>query len=321
MATRNMVTVGLSSHRPEMVSLLADRMFKHDAIFLEEPPAAGFKKMLAGDLKIDEYLLPLDYEFPEFSARMCALLKALKTEGKIIFQVEPFLEILAEVHDFFAAGHGPGDIRKNSIQYPVYLAEKNATGALLAYYRLAAAGGFSETIQAIKRFAKADAARFRLRDSLRSQALAPLVARYGSAFIEAGEMHYPLWHLLSEKLSASSRVRPVYMYEKVLGKSGGVGRIYGPGDLLTLLYIYHQDIDHPDRENVLAARSLIHAKLVAKEEMTADLELLPHLRNELYCNQQVRRLTIDDCARLFALIRRADTHVANQLVDDYLTGG
>ena len=134
-------------------------------------------------------------------------------------------------------------------------------------------------------------------------------------------MHYPLWQLLREKLSASHRVRPVYMYEKALGKSGGVGHIYGPGDLLTLLYIYHPDIHHPERENVLAARSLIHSKLVAKEELTEDLDLLPHLRNELYCNQLVRRLTIDDCARLFALIRKAGTHVANRLVDDYLNGG
>ena len=87
-------------------------MSRHDAIFFEEPPAAGFKKMLAGDLKLDEYMLPLEYEFPEFSAKMCDLLKALKTEGKRIFQVEPFLEILMGVHDFFAAGHGPGKSEK-----------------------------------------------------------------------------------------------------------------------------------------------------------------------------------------------------------------
>jgi len=318
MAAQNKVTLGLSSHRPEMIPLVSELMSKHDAIFLEEPSATGFDKMLSGNLAVREYLLPLDVEFAEFSQQMCDLLKTLKTEGKKIFQVEPFLEVLSDIHDFFADGHGPGEIEKDSIQYPVYLAEKRAAAALLTFYQAAAEGDFNETLRAVRRFARADAARFRLRDSLRSQELVRLVTEYPSAYIEAGEMHYPLFHLLLKGLPKTTRVKPIFTYQAALGESKGKGHIYGPGDQLTLLYIYHPAIDQPMRETILAARSLIHSKLVTKEELTHDLDLLPHLRNELHCNRLVSRLSLCDCRRLFSLIRRADTQTANRLVVDYL---
>ena len=60
---------------------------------------------------------------------MCDLLQELKWQGKQIFQAEPFLKILLGIHEFFADGHHPGELQKNSIQYPVYLAERNATQA------------------------------------------------------------------------------------------------------------------------------------------------------------------------------------------------
>ena len=100
-----MITLGLSVHRPEMIPIAAVLMRRHDAIFLEEPPAAGFEQMLEGSLDVDDYLLQLDLEYPEFSRNMCYLLQELKAAGKKIYQVEPFLEILAGIHDFFAEGH------------------------------------------------------------------------------------------------------------------------------------------------------------------------------------------------------------------------
>jgi len=88
------ITIGLSVHRPEMIPLIADWMRRHDAIFLEEPPADGFESMLAGALAVDVYLWSLDLEYPAFSRDMCHLLRKLQAKGKKIFQVEPFLEIL-----------------------------------------------------------------------------------------------------------------------------------------------------------------------------------------------------------------------------------
>lgn len=315
------VTLGLCSHRPEMIPFISEWMFGHEAIFLEEPEAADFDQMLAGKIAVSDYLLPLDVEFPSFSTQMCELLRSLNDGGRKIFQVEPFLDILIDIHEFLADGNNPDRIDKHSIRYPVYLAEKNATGALLAYYQAVADGDFRQTVAAVKRFAGFDAVRFRLRDSLRSQELVRLVQRYPSAFIEAGEMHYPLFRMLRKKLAGVSRVEPVFLYRQAAGSLGEPGPIYGPGDQLTLLYIFHPGIHQPDRENLLAARALIHSKIVAKEEYTCDLDRMPHLGNELSCNRLVSSLSFDDCESLFDMIRNAGTQRANYLVNDYLDAG
>jgi hypothetical protein len=125
------VTIGLSVHRPEMMPLISDLMQRHDALFLEEPPAGNFRQMLQGSVSVDDYLMSLDVEYPEFSQRMCCLLRELHAKGKKIFQVEPFIESLLAIHDFFTKGYEPGELKKNSLQHPVYLAERNATNALL----------------------------------------------------------------------------------------------------------------------------------------------------------------------------------------------
>jgi hypothetical protein len=313
------ITLGLSVHRPEMIPFIADCMRPHDAIFLEEPPAAGFEQMLEGALDVDDYLRQLDVEYPVFSRNLCYLLRELKTEGKKIFQVEPFLEILLGIHEFFAEGHRPQELNKNSIQYPVYLAERNATGALLSFYQTAMTGSFEKTLGVVKKFARLDAARFRLRDSLRAQALAPLVKEYPSAFIEAGVIHYPLWGLLRRQVSPANRLRLIFLADVALETLGEKGHLYGPGDQLTLLYIFHSSLAQPRREAVLAARSLIYSKLIAKEEVTDDLNALPHLRDEIACIRATRQLRLDDCRQLFPLVRRAKSADARQIVVDFLT--
>jgi len=273
------ITLGLSLHRPEMIPFLANWMQRHDAVVLEEPPADGFQQMLQGALAVDDYLQELDVEYPAFSRDMCDLLRKLRAEGKNILQVEPFLEILIGIHEFFAEGHRPEELDPESVQYPVYLAERNATGALLAYYQIVMSGSFEASIEAIKQFARLDAARFRLRDSLRAQALAPLIKEYPSAFIEAGVIHYPLWRLLRRRVPPYHRVQLIFIADAALHTLGKKGHLFGPGDLLTLMYIFHPTVAQPKREALLAARSLIYSKLVAKEESTEDLNSLPHLRD------------------------------------------
>jgi hypothetical protein len=59
------ITIGFSIHRPEIIPLTADLMRRHEVIFLEEPPAPGFRRMLQGALSIEDYLLPVDVEYPE----------------------------------------------------------------------------------------------------------------------------------------------------------------------------------------------------------------------------------------------------------------
>jgi hypothetical protein len=301
-----------------MLPLIAESMKKHAAIFLEEPPTPGFKKMLRGDLAIDDYLMSIDTEYPEFSRRMCGLLQELVLNGKRIFQVEPFLKSLLAIHTFFARSLGPEDLDRDSIQYRVYLAEKNATGALLSYYKTAMTGSFDDTINAVLHFARLDAARFRLRDWLRVQALVPLVENFESSYIEAGEIHYGLWRMLRQSITQGFRVIPLFLADAASKILGIGGHLYGPGDRLTLLYIFHPDIRGTGRERLLAARSLVYTKLIVKEELTDAAESFPHLRNELVCLRTVDRLSMEDCSKLFPRLRRTNTSEARQVVSDYL---
>ena len=312
------ITLALSLHRPEMIPFSAIRMRECDAIFLEEPSADGFDDMLAGTAGVDDYLMSLDLEYPAFSKKMCHLLRDLKAEGKTIYQIEPYLETLISIHDFFADGHRPQELNKGSLQYPVYLAEKNATGALLAFYRTVISGSFEETIAAVRNFARLDAARFRLRDSLRAQSLAPLLENVQSAYIEAGASHLYLWQSLRKRLSRPRRLKAIFLSDDALKAINLNGHLYGPGDLLTLLYIYHPHTVQVNREKILAARSLIYSKLIAKSEIDEGLENLPHLRNELDCIRMTNELTLEDCRRLFPRVRRSGTQQAQQIVAEYM---
>ena len=293
-------------------------MQRHEAIFLEEPPTADFRQMLQGVVSIEDYLIPQDVEYPEFSRRMCRLLRELHGKGKKICQVEPFIESLLAVHEFFAEGHGPEELNKDSLQHPVYLAERNATAALLAYYRTVMHESFDKTIVAIKQFARMDAARFRLRDSLRAQELASLIGKYFSSYVEAGVIHYPLWRLLQQQVPSQIRVRPVFLANAALKTMKEKGHLYGPGDQLTLLYMFHPTITSTLREQVLAARSIIYSKIIEKEELTDDLNTFPHIRDELDCIQTTAQLSLDDCRRLFPLVRRVKSSQARQIVAEYL---
>ena len=313
------VSVGLSLHRPEMIPLISEAMRGHDAIFLEEPPAPGFDQMIRGELSIDDYLLPIDVEYPLFSRKMCDLLQDLYAEGKAILQVEPFVESLLTIHEFFAEGHKPEDLNKDSIHYHVYRAERAATGALLAYYQTVGTGTFEEAIEAIIRFARTDAARFRLRDSLRAQALVSLVHEYPSSYIECGLIHYQLWRLLRARLQSQARVQPLFLADAALTSMGENGHLYGPGDQLTLLYIFHPTISQPGWEKLLAARSMIYSKILEKQESGEEEGTFPHLRDELVCIDVVRQLSLNDCQSLFPDIRRASTQAARKTITAFLS--
>ena len=312
------ITLGLSVHRPEMISLIGDWMQQHDAIFLEEPPADGFEPMLAGALAVDDYLRPLDVEYPAFSRDMCYLMRELRAEGKKIFQVEPFLEILLGIHEFFAEGHRPADLDKSSVQYPVYLVERNATKALLDYYQTAMTGSFNATIAALKQFARMDAARFRLRDSLRAQELGLKFGKYSSCFVDAGVIHYPLWRLLRKQMMQPERLQLICLADDALKTIEDKGHLFGPGDQLTLLYVFHPNLAETGREALLAARSIIFSKISEKEERTDDLSRFPHLRDELACIRTTNQLSLDDCRRLFPLVRHAKSSEARQLVAQHV---
>jgi hypothetical protein len=317
MSTLSSATVVLAEHRPETVPHAAALMGEHEAIFLEEPPDSLFQQMLKGDVPIEDYVLTVDAEYPGFIHDMCLALQKLYARGISIYQVEPYLEHLVAIHEFFSSGGSPEHLDPHHIQYKVYLAEKKATVALLDFYKAAAGGSFQSAVESVKRFARIDSGRFAVRDRMRAEALAPRLRRFGKSYIEAGQIHYFLWRMLHQGVEDSVTVRPHFLMGGVL-KSLGISRhLYGPGDILTLRYILRPELPDP-MEDLLAARALIYNKLILKEETASPNEPYPHMRDALQVIEVVKQLTLKNCADLFPLVRKVRTEEARAVIARYM---
>ncbi len=314
----NQATIVFSSHRPETLRFASRAMRCHDAIFLEEPPTPQFQRMLEGDITIKNYLLEREFEFPEFSYKMCRLFRDLKKERKTFYQVEPFLDILGGIHEFFAKGGTFRDFDPHSMQFQVYMAEKRATKELLNYYQTVLQGSFEATLEAVKQFARADAARIVLRDKMRAKALKPLLLSFSSAYVEAGYIHCALWRELKRRLSDQVCLKRVFLMAPIVKPLLGKRQALGPGDILTLLYLFHPNIQGK-RIDLLAARSLVFIKLLEKKEMTEEDGHYPHIRNEVETIQKVGNLSFDDCRTLFPEIRLVKTEKARSIMEAYIS--
>lgn len=108
-----------------------------------------------------------------------------------------------------------------------------------------------------------------------------------------------------------------FLMAGVVRKLGYRGNLFGPGDLLTLYFRFHpQGRFHA--EDLLAARALIYNKLIFKEEISADEGTAPHTRDEMEVNIVANRLSLEDCRRLYPLIRRASTSAWWKIINRYL---
>jgi hypothetical protein len=251
---------------------------------------------------------------------MCSLLRELHSEGRQVIQIEPYLETLLQIHEMLASGKTPEEIVKDPRLVEVYEAEKRATGALLSYYHDSLEAPFDDVIEAVKTFARADASRLVMRERLRAEAIKPLVSDKLDIYIEAGYIHYPLFHYLRKLLAPAQRIRVVYLLAPVVRRLGGRRRNMGPGDILTLHYALHGRSPE-DIEDLLAARSLIYIKLLQKDELLPGASDAPHSEDEVSVNRMVDRLSIEDCRVLFHRIRLTKREDALREVEAYLTKG
>ena len=310
-------TLVLANHRPEIVPVARQRMAAYDTIILEEPTDRGFEPMLDGKIAIDAYLENQELEYPEFSRRMARVLRERRQTGTRLVQVEPFIDVLLSIHDRFANGEGPQDLPAGTDLYRVYLAEHLATKALLDFYRASGRDDVDTTVDAVKRFARADAQRFALRDGMRAEAMAALLREPGRTYIEAGQIHYPLWRELRRRLPTGYPLRVHFLMTAVVRDLGYRRHLFGPGDLLTLYYRFHPRGRLPT-EDLLAARALIYNKLILKEEFAADGDTYPHTRDELEVGSVTDQLSLDDCRYLYPRVRRASTTESREVVVRYL---
>jgi len=307
-------TLAFSAHRLETLPLAEDLMGPHDHIVIEEPPAPDFRRMLSGETAVADYLLLADYEYPAFADAACRMLRRLHQAGRQIHPCEPFMAHLIRIHAYFSDGGRPEALRANRDLWPVYQAEREATGRLLAFYRASAAGDFDRMVRAADDFAAADAARFILRDQLRSRAIARLIEQnQGRFYIEAGYLHLRLLRDLRRLRPAAGAIRPVYLLHQVYRAAGHRSHLYGPGDILTLALIFARPM-RPDRRHLLAARSLVYNQLAVKEEMRPGRDAYPDAHDDRAVIQYVNQLSYEDCRRCHGRIAGMDPMAARRSV-------
>ena len=253
------LTLVFSNHRPESLPFAAELMRLHRTVILEEPPDPKFRMMLDKAYSIDDYVSRLDTEYPEFSRKSCRLFQELHASGIQFYQVEPFLKQLLAIHQMFAEGKSPEDIPEKSSQSAVYLSEKKATHALIDFYDSAVNKTFEEVVEALENFARADADRFRLRDRMRAEALSQLAPDLSSVYIEAGTMHF--W--LRRELRQRCRWHPLtslHLMAPHIRTHTGKSLLMGPGDALTLIYIFNPSalfIFSESLDNLTFCKSLV----------------------------------------------------------------
>lgn len=313
----NTVTICYSAHRPETLGLTARIMQEHDLIILEEPPHPDFQAMLDGHIDTEVHMLELDLGYPVFALRQYRLLQVMNSAGKEITQVEPFLEQLLDIHYFFADGHSPDELDTTDAKYAVYCSEREATGLLIDYYGAVRGDDYEKILQIMKRFAMADAARFRLRDLLRATHIAEMLEPGRKIYIEAGSIHLALHTYLGRILPADWSLRVHFIEREAMRYLGLSGSLFNPGDELTLSHVFHKTL-RESHENLLCAQSLIYAKLVRKDEVRPDDMVFPHTRNDLETIRIVRKLSFSVCRELFFRIRPLATDEAWAYVRSYL---
>ncbi len=317
---KNEIHIGFSPHYIEAIPGIVDLMRSCQVIALEEPRTLGFQGMLDQRLEIDEYLLNVDLDFPVFARRFCQELQELHAHGRHILQLDPFLDRLVAIHELLADQKTPADILAIDHLRDVYLAEKDATGALIAFYDQSTKDDFPALIETVKIFARLDARRIRLRDQLRADALAELASTGNRIFAEAGYMHYGLFRCLLRRAPNLIRIQPYFVLERVVRYLRARHRNMGPGDILTLLYVLH-DVVPRQKADLLAARSLIAIKLVAKEELIPSQEIpYPQSVDDARVNAIVQGLGYSECKKLFERIQNVPRSVASRYASQMLGG-
>lgn len=311
------LTVCYSTHRPETLHLTSKVMQDHDVIILEEPFHQDFEEVLNGNIELQGHLLELDIAYPEFTLSQYQMLRRFIKNGKKILQIEPYLESLLEVQYFLAENHSPEEIEPNTEIHAVYLAEREATGRLIDYYNAVGGNDFSHILSTMNNFAKADAARFVLRDSLRADRIMEVVDPNKNTYVEAGSIHLLLTRLLGEKLSKQWHLQVHSIDNEIVKKMEHPGNLLSPGDILTLNYIWGQKVNRRKWE-LQCAQSLIYSKIISNEETLLSDEIYPHALEEIKALSTIQKLSAVECKSLFQNIRTLPPLESMATVQDYL---
>lgn len=300
------VKVVFLAHRVEFLDLLKKEIEGYDVLILEEPNDLYLKKFLEGHMSLEEYVIYSDTNFPRYTFHQARLLKNLYEEGLKIMQVEPYLEIIEKIHMSIKAGKFKEYTSDPEIKNVLEI-EREAVGKLIEYQEELMKGEFDQIVEKVMQFAARDSERFKLRDYMRAASISKL-REDGKILVEAGYLHILLPVFLEE---FGVRIETVNLLEKasrILNQ-----RYYeNPGDTLTKAYVLNQQIG--EYAKLLAARSLIYASLVSKDEKLPSPEnLFPHLLEEINLAKKIGKMDYEECRREFQKILKRKQSYASRM--------
>jgi hypothetical protein len=315
-APSSKIWIGFTSYRSETLPFTEKQMKTCDAVVLEEPHTPGFQEMLQKELAIDEYLMLSDFGFPDYALRSCQMMQRLFAEGIVLYQIDPFMDELVRIHEFFASGGSPKEIIDQTVTMDVYLCERHWTQKLILFYKDSCKTDFDLLVSAVKEFAKADAKKGNMRNRMRAEEIVQLFSLHDSIYIEAGYIHFILFQELLHRKTNGVSIKPVYPMAEVTRALTGRKQILAPGDQLTFLYTFHPEMND-SRTDTLAAQSLIYNKIVNKEEIVSSDELYPHTLNEIQSVSLASSLQYTQCRDIFSAIRHLETFEAREYLIDW----
>jgi hypothetical protein len=308
-----MITLGFTTYRPEALTLEKPEKLKHDLVVLEEPQTPGFEEMLNNQLSIADYLQLTDFAFAEYSQRSCRIMRELNAKGVKFQQIDPFMDELVRIHEFFASEGTPEQIQQEPT-LSVYRAERKWTARLLAFYDSSLKEEFGQVVRAVQAFARADAERGALRDKMRAREIIKDHPEDEDLYVEAGYIHLSL---LQEFLRHKIKPRIFYVLEPIYRKLCSRRQALAPGDRLTWLYLNHPQYIG-SYADLLAAQALIYNKIISKDELPTPANSFPHAQDEVECIGLVEDLAFSSCQNLFKQIRSLSTNKAKEKLKQIL---
>ncbi len=299
------ILVTFLEHRIEYLKDFFDLAKRGDIIILEEPDF-GIIDLLSKDiLDIDFYIDFLYSEFSEYLREQYMYIKELVNSGKIVLQVEPYLTKLVELYHFIEMNIFNDALLYDDFLKYVHSVENYVSKLLIEYYDTILNGTFEEAVNAVIKFAKADAFRIYIRDLLRCFKICEIVNDYGKDVkyvVEAGLIHKKISSMIERICKDTTYSIDV---KDVRARKLGIILPTHPGYELTYIFLEGQPFNEY-RCRDLAAKCIVYTLAIKKQELRP-LSFLsyPHLIDEYRVLEFVNKLNYDMCRRIYEKYRKS----------------
>lgn len=299
---KSKIIIVLTPPRIEFLKHLDEVVFKNKCKFflIETPEIDSFYDYLLGRITVDDFLLDIELEYPEFTKELHILAKKIFDNYKIsVIPVDPYAKISQEVK-IAAFFKKLNEVLRDLLSKYIAILELRISQVLRDYYLAQARKDFDKLVELTVKFAKLDAQRIKFRCELRARKIAELIKSgmlHGLIIIHTYHLHDILVRYLQEKLK-DVEIEVINLQKIVLNKLG-ISMPTHPGRELTLRYVYGEKID-PEEERLLGARSVLYVRLIPKHELRPSNEIeYPHTLKDLEILSFVNRLSYDECKSYF----------------------